>query len=136
MAKAKLTCKHPIMKCIQWIEWLGLSLITLAVIVAVFQELESLYIRQRVELHDILLLFIYLEVMSMVALYLTSGKLPVRYPIYIAIVAIARFIILDLKELDAIDVIWLSVAMLVLTVAALTLRYGHAVFPYKENADL
>ncbi len=136
MAKAKLTCRHPIMKCIQWIEWLGLSLITLAVIVAVFQELESLYIRQRVELHDILLLFIYLEVMSMVALYLTSGKLPVRYPIYIAIVAIARFIILDLKELDAIDVIWLSVAMLVLTVAALTLRYGHAVFPYKENADL
>ena len=136
MAKAKLSCTHPVMKFIQWIEWVGLALITGAVIVAVFQELESLYIRQRVELHDILLLFIYLEVMSMVALYLTSGKLPVRYPIYIAIVAIARYVILDLKELNSIDVIWYAVAILVLTIAALSLRYGHAMFPYKENADL
>ena len=86
-------------------------------------------------LHDILLLFIYLEVLSMVALYLTSGKLPVRYPIYIAIVAIARYIILDLKELQALDVIWLAVSMLVLTFAALVLRYGHAKYPYEEKAD-
>ena len=71
----------------------------------------------------------------MVALYLTSGKLPVRYPIYIAIVAIARYVILDLKELSSIDVIWLAVAMLILTLSALVLRYGHATFPYSERVD-
>ena len=135
MAKAKLTCKHPVMRAIQWIEWVGLFLITLAVFVAVYQELESVFMRRRVEIHDILLLFIYLEVITMVALYLTSGKLPVRYPIYIAIVAIARFVILDLKELDAIEVIWFAVSMLVLTLAALVLRYGHAKFPYEEKID-
>ncbi len=135
MAKAKLGCTHPVMKSIQLIEWLGLLLITIATIIAIIQEVDSVIERQRVELYDILLLFIYLEVIAMVALYLTSGKLPVRYPIYIAIVAIARFIILELKILDALDVIWLSVSMLILTLAALVLRYGHAKFPYEERAD-
>lgn len=135
MAKAKLTCRHPIMKSIQWIEWAGLTLITIATIVAIIQEVHTILLRHRVELHDILLLFIYLEVISMVALYLNSGKLPVRYPIYIAIVAIARFIILDIKDLAAVDVIWFAVSMLVLTIAALALRFGHAKYPYKEHID-
>ncbi len=135
MAKTKLGCTHPVMKSIQLIEWLGLLIITIATIIAIMQEVDSVIERQRVELYDILLLFIYLEVIAMVALYLTSGKLPVRYPIYIAIVAIARFIILELKILDALDVIWLSISMLILTFAALVLRYGHAKFPYEERAD-
>jgi protein PsiE len=135
MAKAQLSCKHPVMKGIQWIEWIGLFIITIAVMVAIYQELLIMIDQRKVMLHDILLLFIYLEVLSMVALYLTSGKLPVRYPIYIAIVAIARYIILDLKELQALDVIWLAVSMLVLTFAALVLRYGHARFPYEEKTD-
>lgn len=135
MTKAQLTCTHPVMKLIQWIEWMGLTLITLATIVAIIQEVYSIILNQRVELQDILLLFIYLEVMSMVALYLASGKLPVRYPIYIAIVAIARFVILDLKELNSTDVIWLTVSILILTFAALVLRYGTTAFPYKENIE-
>ena len=135
MSKAQLSCKHPVMKAIQWIEWLGLFLITIAVMVAIYQELQVMIDQRAVKLHDILLLFIYLEVLSMVALYLTSGKLPVRYPIYIAIVAIARYIILDLKELESLDVIWLAVAILVLTFAALALRFGHAKYPYEEKAD-
>ena len=135
MAKAKLTCTHPVMRFIQWIEWSGLLLITIATIVALAQEVSVVIARQRVELHDILLFFIYLEVITMVALYLTSGKLPVRYPIYIAIVAIARFIILELKILDSLDVIWLSISMLILTLAALVLRFGHSKFPYEERVD-
>ena len=135
MPKAQLDSKHPVMKFIQLIEWSGLFLITLGVIAAIFQEILHVLDKGKVELHDILLLFIYLEVMAMVALYLTSGKLPVRYPIYIAIVAIARYVILDLKELSSVDVIWLAVAMLILTLAALVLRYGHAAFPYPERVD-
>ena len=135
MAKAQLDSKHPVMRFIQLIEWAGLFLITLGVIAAIFQEILHVMDKGKVELHDILLLFIYLEVMSMVALYLTSGKLPVRYPIYIAIVAIARYVILDLKELSSVDVIWLAIAMLILTLSALVLRYGHAAFPYSEKVD-
>ena len=39
MAKAQLSCKHPVMKGIQWIEWVGLFIITIAVMVAIYQEL-------------------------------------------------------------------------------------------------
>ncbi|MFK8026466.1 MAG: phosphate-starvation-inducible protein PsiE [Gammaproteobacteria bacterium] len=135
MTKARLENKHPIMMLIRWVEWVGLFLITLGVIVAIIQEVILVVERGHVELHDILLLFIYLEVMAMVSLYLTSGKLPVRYPIYIAIVAIARYVILDLKELESIDVIWLGVSILILTLSTLVLRYGHQAFPYPDRVD-
>jgi protein PsiE len=123
------------MRAILYIEWAGLILITLATIIAIGQELYVIYKQSRVELHDILLLFIYLEILTMVALYFTSGKLPVRYPIYISIVAITRFIILGMKDLHALDIIWLATAILILTLATIVLRYGHAKLPYEDKID-
>lgn len=122
------------MRLIQLVEWIGLILITLATIIAIIQEVAVVIGKAQVELHDILLFFIYLEVLTMVSLYLTSGKLPVRYPIYIAIVAITRFIILEMKEMAPDQIIWLALAILALTVAALVLRFGHNKFPY-DSAD-
>ncbi|MGH1537557.1 MAG: phosphate-starvation-inducible protein PsiE [Gammaproteobacteria bacterium] len=136
MAKPTLDNAHPIMRFILLIERIGLVLITLATIIAIGQELYVIYQQGRVELHDILLLFIYLEILTMVGLYFTSGKLPVRYPIYISIVAITRFIILGMKELNALDIVWLATAILLLTLASVALRFGHSKLPYnQENAD-
>ncbi len=136
MPKPTLDNSHPIMRFILLIERIGLVLITLATIVAIGQELHVIYQQGRVELHDILLLFIYLEILTMVGLYFTSGKLPVRYPIYISIVAITRYIILGMKELNAVDIVWLAAAILLLAVASVALRYGSSKFPYKtEQAD-
>jgi protein PsiE len=133
MAKPRLNNSHPIMRFILFVERLGLVLITFATIVAIGQELVVVYQNARVELHDILLLFIYLEILTMVALYFTSGKLPVRYPIYISIVAITRFIILGMKELNALDIIYLAGAILLLTLASVVLRYGSSKLPYKDD---
>jgi protein PsiE len=69
----------------------------------------------------------------MVALYFTSGKLPVRYPIYISIVAITRFIILGMKEMNALEIIYLAGAILLLTIATLVLRYGSFKLPHKQE---
>ena len=135
MPKPTLDNNHPIMRAILYIERFGLVLITLATIIAIGQELYVIYQQARVLLHDILLLFIYLEILTMVALYFTSGKLPVRYPIYISIVAITRYIILGMKDLNAVDIIWLAIAILVLTVASIVLRYGHAKLPYEDKVD-
>ncbi len=121
------------MRFILFVERVGLVLITLATIIAIGQELHVIYQQGRVELHDILLLFIYLEILTMVGLYFTSGKLPVRYPIYISIVAITRFIILGMKEMSALDIIYLAGAILLLTVASVVLRYGSFKLPYKED---
>ena len=133
MAKPTLNNSHPMMRFILFVERAGLVLITVATIIAIGQELWVVIRNARVELHDILLLFIYLEILTMVALYFTSGKLPVRYPIYISIVAITRFIILGMKEMNALEIIYLAGAILLLTIASIVLRYGHSKLPYTQE---
>lgn len=87
----------------------------------------------KVTLADLLLMFLYLEVLTMVGLYYSSGKLPVRFPLYIAMVALARFVILDVKELDVWHLIGISGSILLLAGAVLVIRYGHVRFPYEED---
>jgi protein PsiE len=88
---------------------------------------------QAVTLGDLLLLFLYLEVLTMVSLYYSSGKLPVRFPLYIAMVAMARFIILDMKELDIWHMVGVAGSILLIAIAVLVIRYGHVRFPYSED---
>ena len=73
-----------------------------------------------------MLLFIYLEVLAMVAIYLDSGKLPVRMPLYIAIVALARYMILDMKSLDTWRMLGVAGATLLI---ALSIRSFGLVMP-------
>lgn len=114
------------------IEEIGLLLITLATLVAIGQEVVAMVMRKEVLLQDILLIFIYIEVITMVGIYLSSGKLPVRYPIYIAMVAIARYMIIGMKELDSWIIVALSLAILILAFAVLVIRYGHKHLAYDE----
>jgi protein PsiE len=81
----------------------------------------------------LLLLFLYLEIVTMLGLYYREGKLPVRYPIYIAIVALTRYIVLGMKEIDNLTLIAMTGAILMLTVSVLLLRYGQVKMPYKDN---
>jgi protein PsiE len=89
----------------------------------------------RVTLADLLLMFLYLEVLAMIGQYFNSGQLPVRFPLYIAMVAMARYVILDLKELTEWRMLAVSGAILLLTVAVLVIRYGHTRFPYHDQDD-
>lgn len=136
MSKPRLNDSNFIMRFLLYVEWAGLILIIIATMIAVGQEILVVIDHRRVELHDILLFFIYLEILTMVVLYFTSGKLPVRYPIYIAIVAVARYIVLSMKEINSIDIICLSVAILVLTLATIVLRFGQTKLPYDSQVAL
>ena len=84
-------------------------------------------------LADLLLLFIYLEVLAMVSMYLKAGKLPIRIPIYIAIVALARYLILDMKEMDTWRLLGVGGTALLLTLTVFLIRYGHYRFPYQQD---
>ncbi len=84
---------------------------------------------------DFLLLFIYFDVLTMVGLYLKTGKLPVRVPLYIAIVAIARYIIFDIKNLDTLRVPGLAGAVLIMTISIFAIRYSQIKFPYNYTKD-
>jgi protein PsiE len=80
------------------------------------------------------LLFIYLEILTMAGLYFKSGKLPLRYPIYIAMVAIARYIIIGMKQMDGATMLALSGAILILALAVMAIRFGHVRLPYDDNS--
>jgi protein PsiE len=112
------------------VEAVGLVVIAVATVIALGQEIMTMVTQKRVTLADLLLLFIYLEVLTMVGLYLTSGQLPVRMPLYIGMVALARYLILDVKEMDAWRMLAVAGAVLLLAAAVLLIRYGHVRFPY------
>ena len=118
-----------------WLQDIGLLIIAISTIVAVGIEINVMIEAMTVTLADLLLLFIYLEVLSMVAIYLESGKLPVRMPIYIAIVALARYLILDMKEMDTWRVMGIAAAALILAFTVLVICFGQLKFPYGHHED-
>ena len=113
-------------------EAIGLIVITLATLVASVIEVKTMVDAGTVTLADLLLLFLYLEILAMVGVYFRSGQLPVRFPIYIAIVALARYLVLDMKSLDDWRMLGVTASMLLLAIAVLVIRYGHTRFPYNE----
>ena len=120
---------------LRYVENVGLVLIVAATIVAVAQEVLIMVEARQVTLADLLLLFIYMEVMAMVAVYIESGQLPVRMPLYIAMVALARFLILDMKDLDSLQVLAVAGAVLLLGLTVLVVRYGHVRYPYGKEQE-
>ena len=122
-------------KALVIVEDIGLLIIALATVIAISFEVVLLFKAMKVTLVDLLLLFIYLEVLAMIGIYLKTGKLPVRIPLYITIVAIARYMILDMKNLDTLRVLGLAGTILILTISILAIRYGHTKFPYDYTKD-
>ena len=118
-----------------WIQDIGLIIIAVSTIVAVGIEINVMIEARTVTLADLLLLFIYLEVLAMVSIYLESGKLPVRIPLYIAIVALARYLVLDMKSMDTWKVVGVACGALVLALTVLVIRYGHIRYPYGRTDD-
>jgi protein PsiE len=112
------------------VEQTVLITIAIATIFAVFQAIMHVWQARAITVGDLLLLFLYLEVMSMLNHYLGSGNLPVRYPLYIGIIALARYLVLDVAEIDAWRMFALSGSIFLISIAILVIRYGHVRFPY------
>ena len=91
-----------------------------AVIVGIFVVLSE----RAVKLTDLLLLFIYAEVLGMVAAFYKFRKIPITVPIFIAITALCRLIILQGKGINTVDLLYESGAILLLALAALAIRWN------------
>ena len=109
-------------KLFEYLEDVILASIAIMTLGAVGFELASIYERGVIELADLLLMFIYAEVFGMVAIYFRSHVLPVIYPLFIGITALARLIVLQGKESEPEQLIFEAVAILLLSIAALMLR--------------
>jgi len=113
----------------------GLVIVAIATLIAFGAEINLMVEHRTVTLADLLLLFIYLEVLAMVAIYLKSGKLPIRIPLYIAIVALARYMILDMKAMDSWRMLAVAGAALIMAITILVIRYGHVRYPYESGSE-
>lgn len=122
-------------RVLYFFEGMGLIVIALATIFAGYQETLSMIKTGRVTLADLLLMFLYLEILTMVGLYFESGKLPVRFPLYIALVAMARYVIVDIKEMDNTRLLGVSASIVLIALAVLVIRYGHVRYPYIEDLE-
>lgn len=131
--------KYSVQSLNQWmlalVEHLGLLVIAIATVIAMASEVRLMWLAQGVSLADLLLMFIYLEVLTMVGLYYGTGKLPVRFPLYIGMVALTRYLILDMKGMDGLRILAVTGAVLMLALAVLAIRYGHVRFPYPGSSD-
>ena len=95
-----------------------LLLISLATIGAVLIEVARIVDSMTVNLSDLFLLFIYAEVLGMVAIFYKDHRIPVTLPIIIAITALTRMIVLQTKELDPINIVFEASGILFLAIAA------------------
>jgi len=114
------------------VEIIGLTATGIATTVAIGQEIWVMISNSRVTLADLLLMFLYLEVLAMIGQYLRTGQIQVRFPLYIAIVALARYVIIDAKDITEWRILAISGSILLLTFAVLSLRYGDMKFPYRD----
>lgn len=80
------------------VENLFLIIIAVFTIAAMGQEISTLISNRRVELQDLLLMFIYAEVLGMLAAFYSSHRIPITIPLFIAMTALSRLIILQGKD--------------------------------------
>lgn len=116
------------------VELIGLCIIGFATTFAIAQETWTMVEARKVTLSDLLLLFLYLEVLAMVGQYFKTGQIQVRYPIYIAIVALARTLIVEAKTFDNWHLITVASTIVLLAIAVLIVRFGHVRYPYKSSS--
>ena len=107
---------------IRKIQLVAVAFILVATALAFLIEVNNMYIRQTVDLADLLLLFIYIEVIGMIRLFWESKSIRITYPLLIAITALARFIILQGKGVDPINLIYEASAILLIAIAILFLK--------------
>ncbi len=104
------------------IQLVAVIFVLFATIVAFFLEVREMYLNRNIELADLLLLFIYIEVIGLVRSYWETRAIRIAYPLVIAITALARFIILQDKESDPTNLLYISGAILIVAIATVIIR--------------
>tara|TARA_B100000700_G_scaffold295163_1_gene357813 strand:+ start:58 stop:444 length:387 start_codon:yes stop_codon:yes gene_type:complete len=107
------------------LEKIVLSVLIVCTIIAIGMEVQGMIAVYRVTLADILLLFIYIEIIGMIKEYWISKVIRMSYPLFIAMTALARMIIMQRKDVDPSAYVYESVAILVIAIAIVVLRVRH-----------
>ena len=103
-----------------------LIIILISTIIAVGIEIYTMFVNKSVTLADLLFMFLYLEVLAMVRVFWEQQSISITLPLLIAITALARFIILQGKEMDPSALVYEAVAIVLIAAAIVILRLRHS----------
>ena len=103
-----------------------LGIILVSTVIAVMLEINLMFLNKSVTLADLLLIFLYLEVMAMVRVFWDQQSISITLPLLIAITALSRFIILQGKEMDPSALVYEAVAIVLIAAAIVILRLRHS----------
>ena len=101
-------------------------IILISTVIALGIEIKNMFLNQSVTLADLLLMFLYLEVLAMVRVFWDQQSISITLPLLIAITALARFIILQGKEMDPTALVYEAVAIVLIAAAIVILRLRHS----------
>ena len=101
-------------------------IILISTVIAVGIEINKMFLVQSVTLADLLLMFLYLEVLAMVRVFWDQQSISITLPLLIAITALARFIILQGKEMDPTALVYEAIAIVLIAGAIVILRLRHS----------
>ena len=108
------------------IQLTAVILVLISTVIAFLLEILEMYESRNIELADLLLMFIYIEVIGLVRSYWETRSVRISYPLVIAITALARFIILQDKESDPTNLIYISFAILIVALATVIIRFRNS----------
>ena len=126
---------------VKFVEKFLLAAIAILTIIATVQEIYKIFLSGQVNLADLLLLFIYTEVLGMIGVFYSSNRIPITLPLFIAMTAISRLMILQGKDMEASTLLYEAGAILILSLACLAVRfrpsrqYEYQGEPVVENED-
>jgi len=101
-------------------------IILISTVIAVGMEISKMFQNRSVTLADLLLMFLYLEVLAMVRVFWNQQSISITLPLLIAITALARFIILQGKEMDPTALVYEAIAIVLIAGAIVILRLRHS----------
>ena len=107
------------------LEKIVLSILIVCTVIAIGMEIQEMILNFKVTLADILLLFIYIEIIGMIKEYWVSKVIRMSYPLFIAMTALARLIIMGRKDVEPSAYVYESVAILILAISIVVLRIRH-----------
>ena len=113
-------------QAIRNIQLVAVVAVLIATIIAFFVELTLMYETKMVGLADLLLMFIYIEVLGLVRSYWETRSVRITYPLVIAITALARYIILQDKNSDPSNLIYIALAILIVSVSTVVVRFRNS----------
>ena len=118
-------------KFIHQVETISHWLIYALVLFLFGSEIYNMFVTNNITVKNILTFFIYLEIMQMVSIFFDTGKIPVRYPIYISMIGLARYIILE--DLQVNEALAISGSILLLSIALVALAYRNSIVQNVEE---